>query len=122
MEHLHLQMNPPRSHWRYLILPRSRPSNYASRGKVCQITRRRRQKVKRKGMGIKVAVKELKKARRHRSQLERRVNHQRKKRKWTANAVMNSVTVVNSSKLLLISISIYRQNTKLPGCVVDQIG
>ena len=45
-----------------------------------------------------------------------------KKRKWTANAVMNSVTVVNSLKVLLISISIYRQNTKLPGCVVDQIG
>ena len=45
-----------------------------------------------------------------------------KKRKWTANIVMNSVTVANSSKVLLISISIYRENTKLPGCVADQIG
>ena len=45
-----------------------------------------------------------------------------KKRKWTANVVMNSVTVANSLKVLLISISIYRENTKLPGCVADQIG
>ena len=52
---------------------------------------------------------------------ERSVNHQPKKRKWTANIVMNSVTVANSSKVLLISISIYSKNTKLPGCVQDQI-
>ena len=39
----------------------------------------------------------------------------KKKRKWTVNVVMNSITVANSLKVLLISISIYRQNTKLPG-------
>ena len=71
---------------------------------------------------FKCKLKPPKKARRDQRQSERRVNHQPKKRKWTANIVMNSVTVANSSKVLLISISIYRQSTKLPGCAADQIG